>query len=95
MTMADHPTHPELEPHRETYQGFVRGSIAVILACVYVLVALVSVGFGSTLPVFLAFAGIIFGVIAIIIDVRAGSRRWGLSLGVLVVFALITALNVY
>lgn len=93
MTMAEHPTHSELEEHRETYRGFLRGSIAFVLATVYVLVALVSVAFGSALPVFFAFAGIIIGFIAIAVDLRSGARRWPLSLGVLAVFALITALN--
>ena len=93
MTMAEHPTKRDFEDHVETYRAFIRGSIAVILACIYVLVGLVSVTFGSTLPVFLAFAGIIVGFIAIAIDLRTGAQRWPLSLGVLLIFALITALN--
>jgi hypothetical protein len=93
MTMAEHPTTREFEEHWQTYRGFIRGSIAIVLACVYVMVALISVAFGSALPVFLAFAGIIVGIIAIAIDLRSGAQRWPLSLGVLVLFALITALN--
>jgi cytochrome c biogenesis protein CcdA len=93
MTMAER--RHDYEPHAETWHGFIRGSIAVILACVYVLVGLVSIGFGSTLPLFLGFLGIIAGVVAIAIDLRTGSRSWGLSLGVLAVFALITVINIY
>lgn len=93
MTMAER--QPKFDDHAETYRGFIRGSIALVLGVAYVLVALASVGFGSTLPVFLAFAGIVLGLIAIAVDVRTGSTSWGLSLGLLAVFALITAINVY
>jgi hypothetical protein len=93
MTMADR--HPDLEPHVDTWRGFIRGSLATVLACVYVLVGLVSIGFGSTLPLFIGFVGMIVGFIAIAIDLRTGSHSWGLSLGVLAVFALITVINIY
>lgn len=93
MTMAER--QPKFDDHAETYRGFIRGSIALILGVAYVLVALASVGFASTLPVFFAFAGIIVGFIAIAVDLRTGSTSWGLALGVLAVFALITAVNVY
>lgn len=93
MTMAEHPSQRDFQDHVETYRSFIRGTVAVIFACVYVMVGLVSVSFGSTLPVFLAFAGIILGFIAIAIDLRTGAQRWPLALGGLAVFALITALN--
>ena len=93
MTEAGH--HHDLEPHAETWHGFIRGSIATILAAVFILVGLVSIGFGSTLPLFLGFVGIIVGHLAIAIDLRTGSPGWGLSLGVLAVFALITVINIY
>jgi cytochrome c biogenesis protein CcdA len=93
MTMADR--HHDFEPHAATWRGFIRGSIAIILATVFVLAGLLSVGFGSTLPYFLGFLGIIIGVIAIVIDLRTGARSFGLSLGILAVFALITLINVY
>jgi len=93
MTMTE--GHHDLEPHAETWHGFVRGSIAAILATVYILVGLVSIGFGSTLPLVFGFVGIIVGHIVIAIDLRTGSRSWGLSLGVLAVYALITVINIY
>ena len=43
---------------------------------------------------FTGFAGLIIGVIAVLIDARSGSQRWLLSVGVLVLFGLITAMNV-
>ncbi len=85
----------DYEPHAKTWHGFVRGSIALILASVYVLVGLVSIGFGSTWPLVLGFLGIILGHIAIAIELRTGSQSWGLSLGFLAVFALITLINIY
>jgi hypothetical protein len=93
MTMADR--RHDFEPHAETWHGFIRGSIAVILACVYVLVGLVSIGFGAILPLFLGFVGMIVGFIAIAIDLRTGSRAWGASLGFLAVYVLITLINIY
>ena len=86
--------HGEIDAHRSAYDGFVRGSIAVALHCAYVLVALCAFAFGSSFNVFLGFAGLIAGVIAVLIDFRSGSHRWLLSLGVLVIFGLITAVSV-
>ena len=95
--MAEHPssdTHAHgMEEHRSTYQGFVKGAIVLSLVSALVLVALVSFRFAHTLNVFTGFAGLILGCIAVAIDARTGSR-WFLSLGVLVVFGLITAINV-
>lgn len=93
MTMAD--DQHDFQQHAETWHRFVRGSIALVLAAIFILVGLVSIGFGSTLPLFLGFLGIIAGVVAIAIDLRAGSPAWGTSLGVLAVFALITLINIY
>ena len=86
---------PDLESHADTYRGFIRGGIAMVLAAVFILVGLLSIGFGSVLPLFLGFVGIIVGFIAIAIDLRTGSRNWGLSLGILLVYFLITAMNIY
>jgi hypothetical protein len=87
--------HHDFEPHAQTWHGFVRGSIALILASVFVLVGLVSIGFGSTLPLVLGFVGMILGHIAIAIDLRTGSSSWGMSLGLLALFVLITLINIY
>ncbi len=89
---ADNHDH-HLSDHRETYEGFVKGSIVLTLVSFLILVALVSFRFAETLNVFIGFAGLIIGFIAVAIDARMGSR-WFLSLGVLVVFGLITAINV-
>ena len=93
MTMAD--DQHDFQPHAETWHGFIRGSIALIVASISILVGLVSIGFGSTLPLFLGFLGIIAVHIAIAIDLRTGSTAWGASLSVLGLFTLITLINIY
>lgn len=94
--MAEHTVdhHLDIAAHRGTWANFVRGSVALVLICAFVLVSLCSFAFGQTLNVFMGFAGLIIGIIAVLIDARSGSQRWLLSLGVLVLFGLITAVNV-
>lgn len=96
--MAEHgaaPAHTgDMEAHRQTYQGFVRGSVAIAIHCFYILVALCCFAFAAKWPVFLGFAGILIGALLIAIDLRSGSKSFLLSVGGLVVFALITAINV-
>ena len=84
----------DLAAHQGAYAGFIRGSVALALICGFILVALCSFAFGHTLSVFIGFAGLIIGIIAVLIDARSGAPRWLLSLGVLVIFALITAISV-
>ena len=61
---------------------------------VYVLVALVSFRFGHTLNVFVGFLGLVLGILAVLIEARMGTKRYFVSLAILVVFGLITAANV-
>lgn len=95
--MADHSSgnaSNEMEAHRSTYEAFIKGAIALSLICGFVLVALVDFRFISNpLNVFMGFGGLVLGVIAVLIDARTGGR-WLLSLGLLVVFGLISAANV-
>lgn len=83
----------DFHEHAETYRGFLKGSVFLALFCFFILVALVNFRFDHTLSVFSGFAGLILGAIALIIDARAGGR-WYLSGGLLVVYALITAINI-
>lgn len=96
--MAEHgaaPAHTgDMEAHRQTYQGFIHGAVAIAIHCFYILVALCSFAFAAKWAVFLGFAGILIGGLLIAIDLRSGSKSFLLSLGGLVVFALITAINV-
>ena len=93
--MTETTPHTEHFPeHKATYEGFLKGSIALTFVSLYVLIALCSVGFADTLPRFMAFAGIIIGLIVVLIDMRSGTKVWPLSLGFLVVYGLLTAINV-
>ena len=49
--------------------------------------------FAGTLNVFTGFAGLIVGIMAVLIDVRTGGK-WLLSGGALVLFGLFIAINV-
>lgn len=89
---VDH--HMDMDAHRSTYSAFLRGSVALSIICGYVLVALCSFAFAKSLAVFTGFAGLTIGLIVVLIDARSGSERWLLSIGVLVLFGLITAINV-
>jgi hypothetical protein len=91
-TVQDH--HLDLDAHQQAYSGFLRGSVALILHVAFVMVALCSFAFAARFSVFIGFAGLIIGTIAVLIDARAGSRYWFLSLAVLLIFGLITAINV-
>jgi hypothetical protein len=50
--------------------------------------------FGSGAAVFWGFAGLILGLAVITIDTVSGSRTWMLSIGLLVLFGLFTAMRV-
>lgn len=94
--MAEHSSgnhSQDLEAHRNTYDGFIKGSVALSIICGFVLVALCSFAFAHTLNVFTGFAGLIVGTVAVLIDARTGGK-WYLSVGLLVLFGLITAVNV-
>jgi hypothetical protein len=78
------------DEHKSTYEGFLKGSVALTLLCLYTLVALVCFRFSPTLNVFFGFAGLIAGVLTVAIDARTGGK-WFLSGGVLVLFGLLVA----
>src|SRR5262245_22776305 len=94
--MADHPAHGgsiDTDSHAGTYSTFLRFTAAAVIHVFFILTALVSFAFGHSAAVFLGFTGLIVGTLAILIDIRSGSRFF-LSLALLVLFALITAMNV-
>jgi hypothetical protein len=93
--MADHGSSGAhtgshgLADHTSTYEGFVKGAFVLVILSAYVLVALVAFRFVGSGNLLLGFGGLILGVIAVLVDARAGNR-WFLSGGLLVVFGLIT-----
>ena len=94
--MAEHGstgTHSHgFEEHAKTYEGFIKGSIALTILCLYVLVALVAFAFIASGNLLIGFGGLIIGILALIIDVRSGAN-WKLSVAWLVVFGAITAVS--
>jgi hypothetical protein len=93
--MASHgPSHEPrgFQDHKETYEGFLTGSVALSIICGFVLVALCAFRFMDSLNVFTGFAGIIIGLIATLIDVRTGGK-WTLSGVLLVLYGLFVAIN--
>jgi hypothetical protein len=93
--MADHsPTHTPrgLQDHKETYEGFLTGSVALGMICGFILVALVAFRFMDYLNVLTGFGGLILGTLATLIDARAGGK-WYLSGGLLVLYGLFVAIN--
>ena len=93
--MADHsPSHTPrgFEDHKDSYEGFITGSVALSMLCGFVLVALCAFRFMDSLNVLTGFGGLIHGILTTLIDVRAGGR-WYLSGGLLVLFGLFVAIN--
>ena len=93
--MANHP--PSHEPrgfadHKNTYEGFLTGSIALSIICGYVLVALCAFRFMDNWNVFVGFAGLIVGIIATLFEVRTGGS-WKIAGGLLVLYGLFVAIN--
>ncbi len=79
--------------HTATYAGFLKGAVALVIYCGYIVVALACFGFVShPLNTVMGFIGLIVGAIAVLIDARAGNR-WYLAGGLLVVFGLLTAIS--
>lgn len=95
--MADHgssATHTHgFEEHAKTYQGFIKGAVVLTILCLYVVVALVAFAFINSGNVLIGFAGLIIGILALLIDLRAGNN-WYISAGWLVIFGLLTAVMV-
>lgn len=92
--MADHGssgTHShDLEAHQATYDGFIKGSIALTILSLNILVALVAFAFISSGNLLIGFGGLIIAILALIVDMRAGAN-WKLSVAWLVIYGLLTA----
>ncbi|HEY7763356.1 MAG TPA: hypothetical protein VIB38_00060 [Aestuariivirgaceae bacterium] len=90
----NHAPTKDIQDHFESYRSFLRGVIVVILASAYTLVALCAFSFGHSFPLLLGWAVLLVGLIVILIDLRSGSRTWRLSLVMLLILGLLTAVNV-
>ena len=94
--MADHsPSHTPrgFQDHKDSYDGFIKGTVAISMICLFTLVALVAFRFMPSLNVLTGFGGIILGIIAVLIDLRS-SGKWYVSGALLALFGLFVAANV-
>ncbi len=90
--MTDHTaTEHDLEEHRKTYSIFVQIVIAAVIHILYALVALVAIGFAQTAPTAVGSLGFIVGTVVVAVTLFSGSRNWMPAVGLLILFALITA----
>ena len=85
---------PGYAAHLATYDGFIKGATMAALQVGFVLVALVMFGFGKGAAVFLGFLGIIAGMGAITLDFMSSRGGWTISIATLVLFVLVTAINI-
>ena len=94
--MAEHSSgnHAHgMDEHTSTYKGFIKGSVALSIHLRLCAGGPVFLRFRPYAQCFYGLCGLIVGTIAVLIDVRTGGK-WYLSVGVLVLFGLITAVNV-
>jgi hypothetical protein len=92
--MASHgPSHEPrgFADHKDTYEGFLKGSVGLSIICGFVLVALCAFRFMDNWNVFTGFAGLILGILAALIDLKTG--KWTLSGVLLVLFGLFVTIN--
>jgi hypothetical protein len=82
-----------MNDHNSMYDGFLTGSIAASIICGFILVGLVAARFMTNLNVLVCIVGILLGIVATAIDIRA-NKSWYLSGGLLVLFGLFVATNV-
>ncbi len=93
--MAAHgPSHEPrgFADHKDMYTGFLNGSVALTIICGFIMAALCAFRFMDNWNVFTGFAGIIVGLIAVLIDLRTGVK-WTLSGVLLVLYGLFVAIN--
>jgi hypothetical protein len=90
----NHARQHDVEEHQRSYRSFLKGVVVAIIAAAFTLVALSAFAFGQSMSILLGWAGLVFGALAILIDLRSDSKSWRLSLVTLLIFGLLTAINV-
>jgi lipopolysaccharide export LptBFGC system permease protein LptF len=92
--MAEHGTSghtsQDFGAHQATYDGFIKGSVALALLCIYTLIALAAFAFVNNFNLLLGFGGLVIGILAVLIDLKA-SGKWYLSGAWVLIFGLVTA----
>jgi len=90
MAEEDTVVH-EYEPHEESYEGFVRLIVATVLAVLFILVALLSIGFGKSMSVLVGTVGLVIGLASVAVTLMTGGRNWIPSTVLFVLFFLLVA----
>ena len=85
--VASHTIHA----HEETYEGFIKGAMALSIIVGFIIVALCMFGFGTSYTFLIGFGGIVLGCVVTFMDASARSTKWILSLGTLVAYGLLVA----
>ncbi len=81
----------EYEPHAQSYDGFIKLTIATMLSCGFILVCLMSVGFAKTAPVLVGTVGLVVGLVTVTITLMTGGRNWLPAAILFGLFFLLTA----
>ena len=96
--MAEHAPSPEprgFDDHRQTYEGFLRFSVAGTIHVLFTVISLVVFRFmDSPMNVVVGFAGILLGTITVIIGLATGGK-WTVPVVALVLFGIYAAANVH
>ena len=90
--MADNVSEVQnYDDHKATYEGFISGSIALVVACMFILTCLVICGLANThyiTNLIVGVGGMFLGMAIIAVEAKAGSN-YLTSLICWIVFALI------
>ena len=88
----DTPVVHEYGPHKQDYELFIKLTIATLLACGFILVALLSAGFAQSFNVLNALGGLIIGLGAVAVTLMTGGRNWIPCVVLLLLYFLFTAM---
>lgn len=88
----DTPVVHEYEPHQQDYDLFIKLTIATIVACGFILVALLSAGFAQSFNVLNAIGGLIVGFGAVAVTLMTGGRNWIPCAVLFVLYFLLTVM---
>jgi hypothetical protein len=81
----------EYEPHAQSYDGFIKLTVATTLAVLFVLVGLLAVGFAQSFSVLVGVVGIVVGLATVTITLMTGGNNWLPATVLLILYFLLTA----
>ena len=87
----DTPVVHEFEPHKRDYELFIKLTVATLLCCGFIMIALMSVGFAQSFNVLNAVVGLVVGLGAVTLTLMTGGRNWIPCTVLFVLYFLLTA----